>query len=218
MCMCACANFVQSGMYTRVHTCRPLGRQGRGPCLHLVLCGPMRGVKPNFGLRSLLAGCCSSLRKIKFPICKKNKIPAVQNRVEISSRTDESELLEGFVWAGERIEREPPGLLLLLLLLLWVFLWNLFVCFCFCGHCCFERRGAAAAAAADIQRFLQLYAVLLEGFKFRLPLWIPTPLQVSTLYTSMMQFNISLLFCVLISVCCCCCCCCCCYLSWFLLL
>ncbi len=94
-------------------------------------------------------------------------------------------------------------------------LWNLFVCFCFCGHCCFERRAAAAAAAADIQRFLQLYAVLLEGFKFRLPLWIPTPLQVSTLYTSMMQFNISLMFCVLISVCCCCCCC---YFSWFLLL
>jgi hypothetical protein len=32
-----------------------------------------------------------------IPHLQKNKIPAVQNRVELSSKTEESELWEGFV-------------------------------------------------------------------------------------------------------------------------
>ncbi len=84
------------------------------------------------------------------PSAKKIKFPAVQNRVEISSKTEESELLEGFVWAGERIEWEPPGLLLLLL---WVFV-EIFL-FVF---------GFADIVVLNVELLLLLLPLIFRGF------------------------------------------------------
>jgi hypothetical protein len=84
-------------MYTRVHTCRPLGRQGRGPCLHLVVFWTNERSEAKFRPSEFAGTLLFELAQKKFPICKKTIILAVQNSVEISSKTEESELMEGFV-------------------------------------------------------------------------------------------------------------------------